>query len=250
MKILFAGESWMIEENHLKGFDLATLCRFEDYYAEPLFHALEAQGISVDYYQSHKAQVRFPDTAEELKQYDAIVLSDIGSNTLLLDPDMQFRGNRKGNRLLAIKEYVAQGGALLMCGGYFSFAGIENKARYAMTPLAEVLPVEILNYDDRMEHPEGVVPVITCKDHPVMKNVANDWPFFFGYNKVKAKEEAEEIATIDGDTFMAGMDYGKGRSFAFASDCAPHWGPKQFVEWESYGTVFANIIKWLAKKEI
>lgn len=249
MKIIFAGESWMISEVHYKGFDTAPLNRFEDFAAEPLFEALRRNDIEVDYYPSHFAQLRFPETAEALSEYDAVVLSDIGSNTLLLDPQMQFKGVKKGNRLMAIRDYVAQGGGLLMCGGYFSFAGIDNKARYAMTPLAEVLPVNMLNCDDRMEHPEGVRPVIKNADHAVLKGVDNaNWPEFLGYNKISAKQDAEEIATIDGDTFMAASKYGKGRSFAFASDCAPHWGPMEFVEWESYETLFVNIIRWLAAK--
>ena len=248
MKIIFAGESWTVAETHLKGFDTAVLNRYEDYYAEPLFDALRRNGIEVDYYPNHVALYKFPDNVEELKKYDAVVLSDIGSNTLLLDPDMQFKGKKVGNRLMAIKEYVKQGGGLLMCGGYLSFSGIENKARYNMTPIAEVLPVDILNYDDRMEHPEGITPIMKDYDHPVMEGIdKNGWPAFLGYNKVKAKDEATEIATIDGDTFMASMNYGLGKSFAFASDCAPHWGTKQFMEWKCYERLFVNIIKWISK---
>jgi uncharacterized membrane protein len=162
---------------------------------------------------------------------------------------MQFKGVKKGNRLLAIQDYVKQGGGLMMCGGYLSFAGLENKARYAMTPLADVLPVDMLNWDDRMEHPEGVRPIVTLPDHPVLNGVeGGEWPSFLGYNKIMAKKDAAEIATIEGDTFMAAWDYGEGRSFAFASDLAPHWGSKEFLDWGSYDTLFANIVKWLAKE--
>lgn len=249
MKVIFAGESWIVSETHMKGFDTATLNRYEDFYAEPFFNVLKNNNIELDYFPNHIAQLRFPEKIEQLKQYDAVILSDIGSDTLLLDPEMQFKGVKKGNRLLAIQEYVNAGGGLLMCGGYLSFAGLENKARYAMTPLADVLPVNILNYDDRMEHPEGITPIITENDHAILKDVdKNSWPAFLGYNKIKAKEKATEIATIDGDTFMAAMEYGKGRSFAFASDLAPHWGSKEFLEWASYEKLFLNIIKWLAKK--
>jgi uncharacterized membrane protein len=249
MKVVLAGESWIVTETHYKGFDTALLNRYEDFFADPFFAALENQGIELDYYPNHLAQTKFPETVEALKPYDAVILSDIGSNTLLLDPEMQFKGVKKGNRLLAIQEYVRQGGGLMMCGGYLSFAGLENKARYAMTPIADVLPVEMLNWDDRMEHPEGVVPIVTKADHPVLQGVDRGvWPPFLGYNKIMAKPEADEIATIDGDTFMAAWDYGKGRSFAFASDLAPHWGSKEFLDWKSYETLFANIIKWLAKE--
>ncbi|MEA7571653.1 glutamine amidotransferase, partial [Salmonella enterica subsp. enterica serovar Virginia] len=40
--------------------------------------------IDVDYMPAHIVQTRFPHTAEALACYDAIVISDIGSNTFLL----------------------------------------------------------------------------------------------------------------------------------------------------------------------
>ena len=70
----------------------------------------------------------------------------------------------------------------------------------------QVLPVEVLNYDDRMEYPQGVTPVMQDTEHPVLKGVAPEWPHFLGYNKIKAKPQAQLIATIgENDTFMAGM---------------------------------------------
>jgi uncharacterized membrane protein len=249
MKIIFAGESWIVSETHYKGFDTAILNRYEDFYADAFFDALKNNDVEVDFYPNHVAQLEFPDTLEALSQYDAVILSDCGSDTLLMDPEMQFKGIKKPNRLLAIKDYVHEGGGLLMCGGYLSFAGFENKARYAMTPLAEVLPVKMLNYDDREEHPEGIAPVIKKPNHPILAGIDNNsWPEFLGYNQILAKKEATELATIGGDTFMAAMDYGEGRSFAFASDLAPHWGSKEFLAWDGYDQLFVNILKWLSKE--
>ena len=249
MKVLIVGESWTVQETHVKGFDTVDLGRLEMDSSEHLIRALEEAGIEVDYLPSHRAQYAFPDTLEALQKYDVIAFSDVGSNTIMLDPVMQFQGDRKPNRFKALVEYVRQGGGFVMFGGYLSFAGIENKARYAMTPLAEIMPVKMLNYDDRMEHPEGIEPVTVMQDHPVMEGVKGQWPWFLGYNKIKAKPEAEEIAVIDGeDTFMAGMEYGAGRTFAFASDCAMHWGSKAFLAWDGYKRLMPNIFKWAAKE--
>ena len=44
-----------------------------------------------------------------------------------------------------------------MCGGYFSFQGIDGRARWRRTAVEEVLPVTCLPYDDRVEMPEGCV---------------------------------------------------------------------------------------------
>ena len=216
-KVLIVGESWTVQETHVKGFDTVDLGRLEQDSSSHLVEALKNAGIEVDYLPSHLAQYHFPDTVEQLNEYSAIALSDIGSNTIMMDPIMQFQGIRKPNRML--------------------------------TPLAEILPVEMLNYDDRMEHPEGIVPTVVKADHPVLSGTEGEWPWFLGYNKIKAKPEAEEIAVIGkDDTFMASMEVGKGRTFAFASDCAMHWGSKAFLAWDGYQKVMPNIFKWLAKE--
>lgn len=210
---------------------------------------LKANGFEVDYLPSHVAQTEFPDQLETLKQYAAIIFSDVGSNTMLLHPDMQFKCMRKPNRLKVIREYVKQGGGFLMCGGYMSYSGIDGRARYAMTPIADVLPVEMLHYDDRMENPDGIVPTVLNDSHPILNGVTGQWPDFLGYNKLSAKADAELLATIgDGDAFITAAPYGEGRSVAFATDCVPHWGTPEFVAWEHYGTLFGNIIRWLAKE--
>ena len=40
---------------------------------------------------------------------------------------------------------------------------------------------------------------------------------------------------------------GKGRSMAFTSDLAPHWGT-DFVKWSHYGAFCCQAIHWLAEK--
>lgn len=248
MKVLLVGESWTVHETHMKGFDIFNVCRHEENCGDMLADVLKQEGCEVDFMPSHEAQINFPDTLEKLAAYDVVILSDIGSNTLLLSPDTFYRGQRKANKLQLLVDYAKQGGGVAMIGGYLSFAGIDNKARYAMTPLAKALPVEMLNYDDRVECPEGIVPEVTDASHTIFEGISKDWPFFLGYNKIKAKKEAKELAVIGEDTFIAVMEYGKGRTLAFASDCAPHWGPKEFMEWESYRPLFGNMVRWLAGK--
>lgn len=248
MKVLLVGESWTVHETHMKGFDIFDVCRHEEHCGDMLANVLRKEGIDVDFMPSHEAQVGFPDTIDKLNAYDAVILSDIGSNTLLLAPDTFYRGVRSPNKLKALVDYAEQGGGVAMIGGYLSFAGIDNKARYAMTPLAKALPVEILSYDDRVECPEGIVPQVKDASHSIFDGVGKDWPFFLGYNKIKAKKEAKELATINEDTFIAVMEFGKGRTLAFASDCAPHWGPKEFVDWQSYQPLFGNMVRWLCGK--
>ena len=158
--ILLAGESWMSTATHAKGFDQFHSITFH-LGAEPLVAALAGSDIDIRYMPAHEAQTAFPQSLEALNDYDAVILSDIGSNTLLLHPDTWIRSQRTPNRLRLIRDYVAAGGGLLMAGGYYSFQGINGGARYHGTPVEEVLPVEIMPYDDRVEVPEGFTPVVT-----------------------------------------------------------------------------------------
>jgi uncharacterized membrane protein len=176
-----------------------------------------------------------------------VILSDIGSNTLLLHPDTFSRSRRMPNRCQVIADYVREGGALLMVGGYISFSGVDAKAKYGRTPLQDVLPVSYLDADDLTEHPEGVVPAV-CHGHPALDGVPGDWPHFLGYNHTLPRAGSDIVMTIAGDPYLALGEYGNGRSAAFTSDCAPHWGPPEFVAWEGYDPLFAGILGWLTRK--
>ena len=249
MRILLLGESWNVIQVNIMGYNHVISSRAEEP-AVKFIGMLKELGYEADHLSNQKAVTEFPRTIEELRKYDVLILSDIGSDTLLLHPDVQFKCQRKINILNLICKYVAQGGGFLMCGGYMSFSGIEGKARYAMTPIAEILPVELLHYDDRVEHPEGIVPQVVKPEHPILNGIDTEWPDFLGYNKLKIKNEAELIATMaEKDAFIAAMNYQKGRSIAFASDCMPHWGTPEFVGWKHYKTLFKNMMLWL-KKEI
>ena len=153
--ILLAGESWVTTATHIKGFDQFPTVTFH-LGAEPLVEALKGSDFDLRYMPGHEAQRDFPQTPEGLAAYDAVILSDIGANTLLLHPDTWIASKRTPNRLRSLKTYVERGGGLLMVGGYYSFQGINGGARYHGTPVEEVLPVEILPYDDRIEVPEGI----------------------------------------------------------------------------------------------
>lgn len=250
MKILLVGESWVTSECHILGFDQIFSSRNLMNSAAPFIEALKSHDIDVDHLSAQEAHTNFPETVEELGKYSVVVLSDVGSNTFLLHPEMHYLGMIKPNRLKTIVEYVRLGGGLMMCGGYMSFSGIENKARYGMTPLAEILPVEMFPFDDRAEHPEGVYPEIIMPEHAVMDGIPlTDWPPFLGYNLVKTKVDAQLIASIEGNPFMVASEQGKGRTFAFTSDCMPHWASQKFMTWPFYSRIFVNIIRWLAESK-
>ena len=243
-KILLAGESWISYTTHIKGFDSFYTTHQGDG-AKQLISVLTEGGYEITYLTNETAAENFPFTMEELDGFDAVILSDIGSNTLLLSAGTFARSEFLPDRCELLRDYVHKGGALCMIGGYLSFTGIDAKARYGQTAIADVLPVKMLDIDDRNETPKGVVPEILIKDHPALEGVESNWPRFLGYNRTVAKPGSTVIATIEGDPFIAVGDYGKGRAAIFASDCAPHWGSNEFMEWKSYAKLWTNLAKWL-----
>lgn len=243
-KVLIAGESWTTHTTHIKGFDSFTTSTYGEG-IEYIRDALTEIGIIVDFLPNHYASVQFPTTLEQLNEYDVVILSDIGANTLMLPEDVFVRGNRFPNRFTLIEDYVKQGGAFMMIGGYMSFTGIDAKARYGQTEIKDILPIKMLDIDDRVEMPQGIHPVIE-KEHSIFDGIPKEWPFFLGYNKTIPGEVGEVLATLNGDPFIALREYGEGKTAIFSSDCAPHWGPKEFVEWDYYNRFWQNVFNWLS----
>ena len=247
-KVLLAGESWVTTATHIKGFDQFPTVTFH-LGAEPLVDALKGSAFDLRYMPAHEAQRDFPQTPEGLAAYDAVILSDIGSNTLLLHPDTWIHSRRTPNRLRSLKAYVEAGGALAMVGGYYSFQGINGGARYHGTPVEEVLPVDILPYDDRVEAPEGFVPVIKQKGHPILAGFRGAWPPLLGFNEVKAKPNAAILATVSADygerPLLVTGSFGKGRTLAWTTDIGPHWAPPEFVAWSGYARLWRQALEWL-----
>lgn len=100
--------------------------------------------------------------------------------------------------------------------------------------------------DDRVERPDGVYPEAVAANHPVVSALGDDWSDVLGYNRFETDDDGEVLVRIDEDPLLAvGID-GGGRSAAFASDCAPHWGPMEFVEWDGYPRLWAETVRWLA----
>lgn len=154
VKVLLAGESWVSSATHYKGFDQFGSVTFH-LGAEPLVAALKGSEFDLTYMPAHEAVEKFPFEMAGLDEYDVIILSDIGANSLLLPPAVWLHSKTVPNRLKLLRDWVEKGGNLLMVGGYFSFQGIDGKARWRRTAVEDVLPVTCLPYDDRVEISRG-----------------------------------------------------------------------------------------------
>lgn len=247
-RVLLAGESWVSEATHYKGFDSFTSVTFHSG-ADEYIAALGREGITIEHMYAHDVPEKFPADVEALNAYDVIILSDIGANSFLLPPRTWLQGRQSTNRLKNLSAWVRGGGGLMMAGGYLSFQGFQAKANFARSPLADVLPVTMVDYDDRVEVPEGAIPVLLDMDHPVGRAWQGDAPALLGYNRVEAKPEAHVVASVNGDVLIATAEHGSGRSLVWTSDIGPHWCPVEFNEWSGFDGLMASMVRWLSKDQ-
>lgn len=252
--ILLAGESWTSTATHIKGWDqFPSVTHHRG--ADAFLAVLAGGDFAFRYMPCHEAAEAFPSTAEELDAYDAVILSDIGANTLLLPPEVWVHSRRAPNRLKLLKEYVARGGGLIMVGGYYSFQGINGGARYRRTPVEDVLPVAIHSYDDRLELPQGVHPAIAAHGggHPILDRVPSELPFILGCNEVVVKPDASVLLALPedegGHPLLAVCEHGRGRTAAWTTDIGPHWLPNEFLAWDGFRTLWTNLLRWTARGE-
>ncbi|SRR5579884_66845 len=244
IRVLIAGESWVTTATHVKGWDFFSSTTFHTG-VDHLRAALGAQGIQLVHIPSHEAAAAFPLTLDALRAYDAIILSDIGSNTLLLHPNTWLYGKPMPNRLTLLREYVLSGGGLAMAGGYYSYQGIYGAARYHRTPVEEVLPVEIDPWDDRVEVPEGFAPQVTAPEHPIVRGLEGPWPVLLGYNAVRARPDATVVAAYGDHPLLAVRTAGRGRTLAWTSDIGPHWCSEAFLNWTGFAALWGQAVRWL-----
>lgn len=236
-EILLAGESWVTVTYEIKGRNVLRDAEYGEA-AGRFVETIESTGASVTFQPCHVAAESFPRTREELDEFDVVILSDVGADTLQLT-DRVTGGDTDVDRCALLADWVRDGGALGMVGGYMSFAGKGGQARYAATALADVLPVEMRRGDDRIETPEGVKPRnVGVPDD----DVPADWPAVLGYNELEAKPDADVWATVRDDPFLVVGDRGEGSAFAYATDCAPHWAPEPLLEWEHLPTLWSCVL--------
>lgn len=253
IRVLYAGDGSIRLETEVKGAEIIHyVSRIKDA-AVALRNALSLDPeITVTHLPPIYAFSRFPSTVEELREnYDVVILSDVGAETLSTYPLEEGQPLKpRPNRMRELAKFIEGGGGLIFGGGYFTYQGRYGRGSWYGTPIADALPVEILNVvDDRQETPEGVNAEVLNKDHPVTRGIPwEDCPVFFGYNKTSIKPEGELLGTIEGYPFLAVGTYGRARVLAFTPDPCAHWG-EYFTHWEYYPQFWQQAVRWVSSEK-
>ncbi len=245
LKVFYCGDEVLLITTYVKGMNAWTDGVRHDESTHLKKALNDDPEIDLTYLPTSACQREFP-MPDELEEYDVVLFSDVGTDTIIMYED-RFNNCPMGtDRLAGLKKWVENGGGICGVGGWMSFGGMFGMAKWHNTAIEEVLPATCYPYDDRVEISEGMTPEVIKPEHPFFDGVDFDSapPLFSGYNEIQAKEDAEILAEHNGDPIIMTGQYGKGKTMAFASDPAPHWG-RGMVEWEDYAQFWVNVVKWL-----
>lgn len=123
-----------------------------------------------------------------LRSYSAYIVSDYPS-VCWGKTEPQAAAN-----LAHVAAAVRCGAGLLMLGGWESYHGLKSDGEYNATPLAEVLPIQMLAEDDRRNFSQ---PCLICcvTEHPITQGLP--WnespPGIGGVNLFTAKSDAQTV---------------------------------------------------------
>lgn len=250
--VLLAGETFHVTSFASKGLEVGASSRYSNG-ATRYIEALAAQGIEVVQIGGERCEAEFPRSLEALATYSAVVISDVGALSLLYTPETR-AGQRSVNRLEMLRSWVEQGGGLMIAGGYTCFQGMDGSAMFHGTAVEECLPIEINPGPDGLEAPEGLDPIVVNASHPVLGGLTSSIPFVLGMNRVVGRTGLEATTLVHCTNrgqdlpLLAAREYGAGRSLAWMTDIGPHWLSEEFMRWDSYGILMANMVRWLARE--
>lgn len=232
-------------------------------WARSFIEGLEQGGeIRVQQLPSWEVYSSFPRRLEDLRQYQVVVIEEVEADIFYFYPEFYAPEVWTSseiivlpNRLELLRQFVADGGGLLMIGGWLSFQGRFGHGVWHGTPVEEALPVVFQATDDRVETPQGAIVEVTDAAHSVMRDIPwETCPPLLGYNRATSRPEARVLATVrpspsaPADPLIAVREYGRGRTMVFASDTTPHWGVN-FMKWPGYHRLWRQAVRWLAGQD-
>jgi uncharacterized membrane protein len=184
-----------------------------------------------------------------LDEYDVLIYSDVEAKNFQLAPgfyDQASFGKEVitfPDRLRLTVEAVNGGTGAMFLGGWLSFSGELGRGGWKRTRLREILPVDCLDFEDLVESTEGFTVDAERSSGHFEGLDLHSFPPILGYNETKPKEGCPVLLTVmeTGDPLVATGRFGRGRTLAYTSDPAPHWG-LNFVYWEHFAAFWLRCI--------
>ncbi len=196
----------------------------------------------------------YPTTRAELMEYDVVICSDIS------------RGAFTPEQIQWTFDLVSQrGGGFAMVGGHTSF----GSGGWDRTLWEQLIPFDMTNRRDyanqsfRVEIPSDVEdhPIWQLLDDPEKNRAALDaMPQFLGTNLIERVKPAATmlgrsrtaIRSVGQMPVFACESFGRGRTFALATDSTAHWGRYFESRWGEgdnryFRKFWRNVVRWLAE---
>ncbi len=196
----------------------------------------------------------YPSTRAELFEYDVVLCSDIARSAFTPE-QIEWTVDLVGKR----------GGGFVMIGGHTSFGA----GGWDRTPWEQLIPLDMTGRRDYLYQSFRVDVPERAQSHPIWKLLDDPeknraalaaMPPFSGTNLISRVKPA---ATVLGQTQMplqrvgimpifACQTYGRGRTFAMASDTTVEWGRYFESRWgvgdnRYYRTFWRNVIRWITE---
>jgi uncharacterized membrane protein len=190
-----------------------------------------------------------------LEEYDVVIFSDVEAKNFQLAPSF-FDREKFGTRVLTFPDRIRltidavhEGRGVMFLGGWLSFTGEMGKGGWNRTRLREILPVQCLDYEDLIESTEGFTAQATGAGVEAFKGIDfGTFPPILGYNQVLPREHCPTLLAVKetGDPLVTTGTFGAGKTLAYMSDPAPHWGCN-FVFWEQYAGFWLRCLEWVLR---
>lgn len=188
-----------------------------------------------------------------LDEYDVLIFSDVEAKNFQLAPGF-FDRQKFGSRVLTFPDRirltidaVQAGKAVMFLGGWLSFTGEMGKGGWNRTRLREILPVHCLDFEDLVENTEGFTAQVAAQGTEIFDGIRfGTFPPILGYNKTLPREGCPTLVSVKetGDPLVTVGSFGGGKTLAYMSDPAPHWGCN-FVFWEQYAAFWLRCLDWV-----
>jgi hypothetical protein len=182
-----------------------------------------------------------PATDKDWAEMSLVILGDIPA-------DRFSRG-----QLDRLKKFVADGGALLMLGGFNTL----GPGGYGSTPIDDILPVDVKEADPQTLEPFQVVPTRDGLEHNILAfgpsdETAKIWaslPPLSGYTRLSGVKPAARVLVQSpaDDPILVVQDYEKGRTAVFAADTTWRWifNKGKFARYHK--AFWRQLVQWLTK---